>query len=79
MPYHGHVQNGVVVLDEPASLPDGAAVTVLLTDDEAVRAAERPRRSLEGLWADLDVDISDEDIDSARRDMWGGFPREDLP
>jgi hypothetical protein len=38
----------------------------------------RSRRSLKGLWADLGVDISAEDIAMARREMWGGFPREDV-
>ena len=30
MIYHGHIENGHVVLDEPVALPDGAAVTVEL-------------------------------------------------
>jgi hypothetical protein len=38
----------------------------------------RSRRSPKGLWADLGVDISAEDIAEARREMWGGFPREDV-
>lgn len=37
-----------------------------------------PRKSAAGLWEDLGVDISAEDIDAARREMWGGFPREDI-
>ena len=36
------------------------------------------RRELEGLWADLGVDISAEEIDAARREMWGNFPRDDI-
>ena len=28
MTYHGRVKNGVIVLDEPADLPDGAEVEV---------------------------------------------------
>ncbi|MCG3200023.1 MAG: hypothetical protein HUU16_21085 [Candidatus Omnitrophica bacterium] len=28
MSYRGHIKNGVVVLDEPAALPEGAAVEV---------------------------------------------------
>lgn len=28
MTYKGHIKNGVVVLDEPAQLPEGAEVTV---------------------------------------------------
>lgn len=38
----------------------------------------QPRRSLYGLWKDLDINISAADIDKARRDMWGTFPREDV-
>ena len=37
-----------------------------------------PRRSLKGLWADLGVNVSDEDIAGARRKMWDGFPRESV-
>jgi hypothetical protein len=39
---------------------------------------KQPRRSLLGLWADLGVKITDEDIAEARREMWGNFPREDI-
>ena len=28
MPYTGHVENGVVVLDEPAGLPEGVRVQI---------------------------------------------------
>ena len=38
--------------------------------------AKRPRRSLKGLWADLGVEINEEDITQIRREMWGNFPRE---
>jgi hypothetical protein len=40
--------------------------------------ATRHRRSLKGLWADSGVEVSSEDIAAARREMWGGFPREDV-
>lgn len=36
----------------------------------------QPLRSLEGLWADLNIDITEEDIAEARREMWGNFPRD---
>jgi len=39
--------------------------------------AQASRRSLYGLWADA-VNISAADIDEARREMWGNFPREDI-
>ncbi|GBC78113.1 hypothetical protein HRbin08_01599 [bacterium HR08] len=34
------------------------------------------RQSLRGLWADLQVDITEDDLARARREMWGGLPRE---
>ncbi len=36
----------------------------------------KPRKSLRGMWKG--VDISAEDIDEARREMCGNFPREDF-
>ena len=35
-----------------------------------------PRKSLRGLWKGLD--LSEADIDAARREVWGNFPREDV-
>ncbi len=35
-----------------------------------------PRRSLLGLWEDLNIHITEEDIAEARREMWGNFPRD---
>jgi len=37
---------------------------------------KKPRRSLLGLWADLNIHITEEDIAEARREMWGNFPRD---
>jgi hypothetical protein len=36
----------------------------------------QPRRSLRGLWKDLNVHVTEEDIAEARREMWGNFPRD---
>ena len=38
----------------------------------------RPRKSLLGLCAGLGPAPSTEDMDQARREMWAGFPREDI-
>jgi len=37
---------------------------------------KKPLRSLRGLWEDLNIDITEEDIAQARREMWGNFPRD---
>ena len=45
--------------------------------EEPLQRAEKgqkPLRSLYGLWKDFGVNISAEDIDEARREMWGNFP-----
>ena len=37
---------------------------------------KKPLKSLRGLWADLGIHITEEDIAEARREMWGNFPRD---
>ena len=32
--------------------------------------------SLKGIWSNLAIDITEEDMAEARREMWGNFPRE---
>jgi len=39
---------------------------------------KRHRKSLYGLWANRGIDITEEDIDEIRREMWANFPREDI-
>jgi hypothetical protein len=43
MTVHGHVRNGVIVLDSATSLPEGAAVAVSLIDNEAVPTPQKER------------------------------------
>ncbi len=38
--------------------------------------SNKPLRSLRGLWKDLNIHITDDDIAEARREMWGNFPRD---
>src|ERR1700738_3661971 len=37
---------------------------------------KKPLRSLLGLWSDLNVHTTEEDIAETRREMWGTFPRD---
>jgi hypothetical protein len=39
---------------------------------------KRPLKSVKGMWANLDMDITEEDIAQARKEMWGNFPRADI-
>ena len=59
-------------LEESPQEPAPAATA----GEAAPRAALRPVR---GLLRDLGPAPSDEAIDEARRELWDGFPREDLP
>ena len=45
-------------------------------EGELKPSARLPRRSLLGLWRGLD--LTDQDIDDVRREMWADFPREDI-
>ena len=40
--------------------------------------ARPPLRSVKGLWADLGLSLSAEEIDENQREMWRNFPRDDL-
>ncbi len=41
-------------------------------------ALKTPKEDLYGLWADMNITISDNDIEAVRREMWQNFPREGL-
>lgn len=47
-------------------------------ESDLAQTQVEPLESLYGLWADLNIDISEDDIAQARREMWSNFPREDI-
>jgi hypothetical protein len=65
-----------IELDEPLNDLSGR-VDVVVQEAEPPAAATAPR-SLIGLCADLGPAPSAEEIDEARREMWAGFPRDDI-
>ena len=68
------------VLSKLKALPLAKKQEVLdFTEDlERKNAAKKERVSLKGLWRDLHIDISEEEIKAARKEMWKDFPREDF-
>lgn len=40
--------------------------------------SKRPFRSMRGLWADLGVSLSAEEMDANQEEMWRNFPRGDI-
>jgi hypothetical protein len=41
-------------------------------------ADRRPFKSIKGLWSDLGMSLSAEEIEENQREMWKNFPREDI-
>lgn len=74
-----------LLLEKLQALPADKQAEVLDFIDFLVQrtAASSPQTaapgSFFGLWSDLGVDLSADDLDGARREQWNGFPREDLP
>jgi mRNA-degrading endonuclease RelE of RelBE toxin-antitoxin system len=64
------------VLQKLRDLPPQRQKEVLAFVTRLQERSERRYRSLRGLWADLDLRVSENDISSARREMWGNFPRD---
>ena len=67
---------GQIILPAPLDIPPGQHRAVLVIEEESSAPVKRPRRSLKGLWADLNMEITEEDFAEARREMWGTFPRD---
>jgi hypothetical protein len=38
--------------------------------------AKKPFKSVRGLWSDLGISLSAEEVEENRREMWKNFPRE---
>ena len=64
------------VMEKLRELPLQKQEEVLAYISRLQEETRRPRRSLAGLWADLGVNVSEEDISQARQEMWGNFPRD---
>ncbi len=43
---------------------------------EQKETSKHPRRSLYGIWSDLNINITEEDFREARKEAWKNFPRE---
>jgi hypothetical protein len=74
-------ETGDLEVDLPEGLPTGVVKVIIevpAAENVNASTSPTPRRSLLGLCADLGPAPSAEDIDEARREMWSGFPREDI-
>ena len=61
MTVHGHVRNGVIVLDSPTALPEGVAVEVRVmatTSEAKITAEDRPILKFSGIIKGMEPDAS---------------------
>ena len=72
------LEEALVVVRRLSPVDKARLIEQIVPDLERELEAARPmpRKSLRGLWRGLD--ITPEEIDEARREMWGNFPREDI-
>ena len=68
------------ILDAVRALPVEKQREVLSHAASLRREAGKkpPFHTLRGLWADLGISLSTHAIDNNRREMWEGFPRNDI-
>ena len=68
------------VLEKLRTLPPHQKQEVLDFADflSAKSGKARPHRNLLGIWDGLGVHITEEDIDEARKEMWGNLTRDDI-
>jgi hypothetical protein len=69
------------ILDAVSTLPADKQEAVLayaqkLNDKPSTE--KPPMMNVRGLWADLNINLTAEDIDEARKEMWKNFPRDDF-
>jgi hypothetical protein len=68
------------ILEAVRALPADKQLEVLKHASKLRDEAQRrsPFRSVRGLWADLGISLSAEEIEVNQREMWKNFPREDI-
>ena len=67
------------ILEKVRALPPAKKAEVLQFVSGLEAAASPPFRSPKGLLSDLNFTITEKDLAEARREMWSGFPRNDIP
>jgi hypothetical protein len=70
------IEKSVIERLESLTPEQQSKLLVFLNSLERESVPKGPRHSLRGLFVDLGVTVSEEDIDKARREMWGDFPRD---
>ena len=56
--------------------PDQQQIVLHMIEALVASSSRKPMKSLHGIWRG--VSVTEADIDEARKEMWGNFPREDI-
>ncbi|MEA5490255.1 MULTISPECIES: DUF2281 domain-containing protein [Pseudanabaena] len=43
---------------------------------QAKTASKTPSKSIKGLWANIDINLTEEDLSTTRKEMWANFPKD---
>lgn len=70
------LDDAFILIEELSPLEKLKLIEKLSVSLEQNVRPQKPRKSLYGIWKG--VSISAEEIDEARQEMWGNFPREDI-
>ena len=66
----------VLPAEKQQELLDFADFLIQKTATPPAEQVKKPRISSRGLFADLGITFTEEDLAEARREMWGNFPRD---
>jgi hypothetical protein len=67
-----------VILEKVRALPPAKKAEVLQIVSGLDTAARPPFRSPKGILSGLNFTLTEEDLAETRREMWSGFPRNDI-
>jgi hypothetical protein len=66
------------ILEKVRALPPARQSEVLAFVDTLEAPRRKPFRNPEGILADLNFTLTEEDLAEARREMWANFPHDDI-
>ncbi len=66
------------ILEKIRTLPPAKKTEVLQYISDLDAGKRQPFKSPKGILADLDFTLTEETLAEARREMWSGFPHDDI-
>lgn len=68
-----NVQHAVLSGLQELPLPQQKQVLDFIESLKSQTSSLQPRQGFQGLWADLDIDLSEADITESQQEMWADF------